>query len=325
MNLLLRFRLRKRAIVLMYHRVVPQRDVDRIYSHPGIVTESETFEKHLQALRRYFRVISVDEFGERMITGRPFDDRSCLITFDDGWQDNFTEAFPLLVRYALPAVIFLPVGFVGTGRRFWQETLSDLFFHALTLPKSDRKGMNELALSKLGLDLDGLVPDEIGKAQIQDAVTKGKALSDDELESLLEQASRAMDGTLNGRDHLDTFLTWEQVKTMAGSRIRFGSHTVNHKILTQIPLDQVQEEVGSSKIAIERELGHEINWFSYPNGNFNQQIEQFVQSTGYRLGFSTEAGLTSAADNCFNIKRVNIHETATSSIPLFLTRLVGIF
>lgn len=124
LHFLLWLRLRNRAIVLMYHRVVSKKNLDKIFSHPGIVVETETFEKHLRFLCRYFRVVSLDEFKERMITGQPFQDRICLITFDDGWQDNFNEAFPVLERYGLPAVIFLPVGFIGTRKRFWQESLT---------------------------------------------------------------------------------------------------------------------------------------------------------------------------------------------------------
>jgi peptidoglycan/xylan/chitin deacetylase (PgdA/CDA1 family) len=309
----------------MYHRVVPRRDLNRIYSHPGIVIETGTFESHLQTLRRYLRVISLDEFERRMIAGQPFRDRTCLITFDDGWQDNFTEAFPLLVRYGLPAAIFLPVGFVGTGRRFWQETLSDLLFHALTLPKSDRQGISELAVSKLGLDLDELIPDETGKARIQEKVSKAKALSEHELQSILDKVSAESDRNFDWGNHLDTFLTWEQVKTMAGSKIRFGSHTVNHMILTKVPLDLATEEVGSSMRAIEIELGQEVVAFSYPNGNYDAEIKEAVVTNGYQLAFTTQAGVVSAEDDRFTIRRVNIHEGAACSKPLFLARIVGIF
>ena len=323
LHLLLRIRLRHRAIVLMYHRVVSKEDLKRIHSQPGIVIETETFEKHLRILSRHFHVVSLDEFKERMITGQPFQDRTCLITFDDGWQDNFTEAFPLLVRYDLPAVIFLPVSFIGTGKRFWQESLTHSLLGVLERCNGKTHSVHGAILAKLGLDMGTFMPDETGITRIQEKVGQAKALSENELKNLLNELSETMDGQLSSNAHLDTFLTWEQVKTMAAGQIRFGSHTINHKILTRIPLDQAQEEVGSSKRAIQNELGHEILAFSYPNGNYNSEIKEMVISNGYQLGFSTEAGLVSSEDDRFTIKRVNIHQGATFSIPLFLAKIVG--
>ena len=131
LHLLLWIRLRNRAVVLMYHRVIDREDRDKAYSHPGIIVETSTFERHLRFLRTHFHVASLREFRDRMISGRPFAKRTCLITFDDGWQDNYTHAFPLLAKHELPATIFLTSGFVGTGRRFWQESLAHSLFVAL--------------------------------------------------------------------------------------------------------------------------------------------------------------------------------------------------
>ena len=172
--------------------------------------------------------------------------------------------------------------------------------------------------------MDALLPDEAGKTRIQEKVGQAKALSENELKGLLNEVSETMDGQLSSKEHIDTFLTWEQVKRMAAGQIRFGSHTINHKILTKIPLDQVQEEVESSRLAIENELGHEIFAFSYPNGNYNVEVKEMVVSNGYQLGFSTEAGLVSSEDDRFTIKRVNIHQGAAFNIPLFLAKIVGI-
>lgn len=325
LHFLLWLRLRNRAIVLMYHRVVSKKNLDKIFSHPGIVVETETFEKHLRFLCRYFRVVSLDEFKERMITGQPFQDRICLITFDDGWQDNFNEAFPVLERYGLPAVIFLPVGFIGTRKRFWQESLTHSLLRVLEQSNGKIDSVHGAIFARLGLDMDALMSDQEGKTRIQEKVGQAKVLSENEIKDLLNEMSETMDGQHSPKEHPDTFLTWEQVKRMAMGQIRFGSHTINHKILTKVPLDQAQKEVKDSKRAIQNELGDEILAFSYPNGNYNVEIKEMVISNGYQLGFSTEAGLVSSEDDRFTIKRVNIHQGAASSIPLFLARIIGMF
>ena len=325
LQLIFHLRLRNRAIVLMYHRVVSREDREFISSHPGIIVDTDAFEKHLGWLRKHFDVVSLSEFKERMISRRHFQEPTCLITFDDGWQDNFCQAFPLLERYGLPAVIFLPVGFIGTKKRFWQEYLTHSLFQALLSSDGEKHLGCEKIFEKLGLDRSLLTPDEVGKVKIQKSISQAKTFSDEELGNLISETHKVIDRQSKYKENFDTFLSWEQVKRMAGDRINFGSHTVNHKILTKIPFEQVQKEVRLSKLVLENQLGDETIAFSYPNGNYNAEVKKIVISNGYQLAFSTEPGLVSPEDDAFTIKRINVHQEGAPSIPLLLARILGIF
>jgi peptidoglycan/xylan/chitin deacetylase (PgdA/CDA1 family) len=94
--------------VLMYHHVCP---------HPGLVTVSpETFEEHVAYLaRRGYAALTADEFLEFLQGTRPLTGRSVLITFDDGYLDNYVYAYPILKRYGLKATIFAITGNIGEG------------------------------------------------------------------------------------------------------------------------------------------------------------------------------------------------------------------
>ena len=91
-----RVSLRRRAVVLTYHRVLPDDAVARTWSHPGIVVTRHTFDTHVRTLKRFFRVLSLDEFLDGLERADGFAGPSCLITFDDGWRDTYTEAWPVL-------------------------------------------------------------------------------------------------------------------------------------------------------------------------------------------------------------------------------------
>ena len=95
-------------------------------------------------------------------------------------------------------------------------------------------------------------------------------------------------------EHIDSFLTWDQVREMAAGGIDFGSHTVNHQLLTTIPSDKVQEEVRGSRRGIEKELGKEIVAFSYPNGDCDAESRRIVVDNGFDLAFGTEPGLVAS-------------------------------
>lgn len=94
--------------VLMYHHVCP---------HPGLVTVSPAvFDEHMAYLaRRKYRALAADEFLDFLLGKRALDGPSVLITFDDGYLDNYVYAWPILARHALKATIFAITGLVGDG------------------------------------------------------------------------------------------------------------------------------------------------------------------------------------------------------------------
>lgn len=100
---------RGRIIVLMYHRVSKSRNGD---AH--LCVSPANFEKHLKYLARHFNFISLDEFSNYMEKRAYPQKDSVLLTFDDGWEDNYTNAFALLRKYKAPALIFLATGFIGS-------------------------------------------------------------------------------------------------------------------------------------------------------------------------------------------------------------------
>ena len=94
--------------VLMYHHVSPQ---------PGLVTVSpETFEEHMAYLaRKKYHALAADEFLEFLQGRRALSGRHVLVTFDDGYLDNYVYAYPLLKRFGLKATIFAVTGLIGDG------------------------------------------------------------------------------------------------------------------------------------------------------------------------------------------------------------------
>jgi peptidoglycan/xylan/chitin deacetylase (PgdA/CDA1 family) len=118
--------MRQRAVVLAYHRVLPREAWQRSWSHRGIVVTPETFDRQMRFLRKHFQVLSAAEFLKLMAAGEAFPRAACLVTFDDGWIDTYTEALPVLRRHGIPALVFLPSAYIGTGALFWQERMGSI-------------------------------------------------------------------------------------------------------------------------------------------------------------------------------------------------------
>ncbi|MCD6505461.1 polysaccharide deacetylase family protein [Candidatus Poribacteria bacterium] len=108
-----------RLLVLVYHRICETEgfmwDDDLVSASP------QQFERQVRYIAERFTPITFEELG-RILDGRsPMPPRPVIVTFDDGYMDNYLQAFPILKRYGVPATFFIPVGFIGTRKVTWWD------------------------------------------------------------------------------------------------------------------------------------------------------------------------------------------------------------
>ncbi len=108
--------------------------------------------------------------------------------------------------------------------------------------------------------------------------------------------------------HLD----WSHIREMADHGICFGSHGVNHAFLTRRSDTAARYELEASKKCLEDRLGQPIQFFSYPYGDYNDRIVNFVQEAGYRAAFSLrpeflKAGYTNGRRAVYELPRIGIY------------------
>ena len=316
----LRWRLRRRALVLLYHRVLPATDSAQSFSSKAIIVSPATFERHLRFLQRNFSVLGPEEFRAWLLSGRDYPRPPCLITFDDGWKDNLTHAQPALQARNLPAIIFLPTDYIGTGKAFWQERLSRLLFRlgqqpALRAhPLVARRGLDDL-FTVTGSDLADRASDQ---------ARTFKNRSPQAAESLIAEVTTALADYSDSSTDIDTYLSWEDVHRMRADGIAFGSHTISHRILTQIDPAAVDAELSESKHVLEQRLNTSVHLLAYPNGNHNADTCERARRAGYVLAFTTVAGRVARGDDPMTLRRINIHDGAHRHVPLFCASILGV-
>jgi peptidoglycan/xylan/chitin deacetylase (PgdA/CDA1 family) len=323
LHLILRWRLQHRGVVLLYHRVLSEAELAATFSSEAIIVSPATFERHLQFLRRHFTIVGLEEFREWLLNRRRFALPPCLITFDDGWKDNLTHACPVLKAQGLPAVIFLPTAYIGTGEPFWQERLSRLLY---------RLGQNPILRKHPVVARHAL--DDLFATQQSDLADRACTLArsfknrnPQEVDTIVAEVAAVLAplATADDRADVDTFLSWKDVQNLRPDGITFGSHTVTHRILTQIDSATVAEELAESKRTLEQRLGAPVRVLAYPNGNHDAGICQQAREAGYDLAFTTIPGLVSPGDDTMRLRRLNIHDGAHRHLPLFFTAVLGMF
>ena len=324
------FRHQGRVIVLTYHRVVPQKVVNREHIQPGMYVLEESFAAHIAYLRERFIILSLDELLDLWRTNQFKSDRSyCVITFDDGWRDNYEFAFPILRRYAVPATIFLATDFIGTTRWFWPDRMMLVLerARAQTSGPTIRNEVSAMLADAVGVrqsaDEGSFLSLKSDRPIDSDTIIElCKEVEVDEIETLIGRLGRVLGVDLPSERVL---LDWTEVREMAAQGVSFGSHSCSHRILTNIPLSEVSRELIESRNAMLQQGVTPSSAFCYPNGNFNPGIQKLVRESGYRAAVGCEIGLEGdRPDDPYALKRVSLHEDSSSSDPLLALALSGI-
>lgn len=310
-----RFILSDRAAILMYHRVLSTAENGTNFIPPGMYVSPASFEKQISFLRDRFEVVFLDELVEKILNKENIA-RHCAITFDDGWRDNYTAAFPILEKYRIPITIFLATGFVGTNKMFWPEEICNCFQN------------NKICLSALNNGPPALIRllKEVGEYRqgkqekfLNRIIEILKGYSPGQREEILEYLRSTHNAAVIPREMLSWY---EARKMLASGLVRFGAHTVNHEILNQVSLQKARGEISQSRQEIERRLGSKVRLFAYPNGNHNKCIQMILDECGFEAAVTTCKGLQDCGMPLMEIPRVAIHEDISNTIPMFRSRIL---
>ncbi|MCX7590714.1 MAG: polysaccharide deacetylase family protein [Kiritimatiellae bacterium] len=266
---------RRRVCGVRYHGVAKD-DWSWAEGNSLQVRESE-FRKQMLYLKRHFEVVPLESvLSPRLTDRRP----RAVITFDDGYANNFTVAFPILRDLMLPATVFLTTAFLDRDWIFWYDRL----FFALRDKVPFREYLEALDRFK------NLHPHRV----------------DEEVDNYLSNRG------FNVRNVPDEFvnayrtLRYDEVWEMGRSGlITFGSHTHRHELLTRMTLDEVEETLRCSWAVLEQIPG-KIPFFCYPNGWYEPGHVNLVRSVGFRGAVTTRDGLWQIGECEYEIPRVGV-------------------
>lgn len=258
----------------------------------------------LAVLGRYYRFLSLDEAVDILAGRKPPVDYGLVLTFDDGYRNNVTEAVPVLKAHGASATLFVATGFVETGRAYWIDRLDYALQHAPDSARDLQSG--ELRFDLRGRDRAGLVAGyrdlrlEVKKA-CPDDETMLRVL--DELATQLESAAGTTIADVIFDDPYVSIASWAELARAAEEGMTIGSHTRDHTRLAAIPRDEVDEQLTESRRELGERLGRECRYFAYPNGSLDDYVMERVAAAGYAAALSTRAGLNRIGENLYALRR----------------------
>lgn len=274
--------------ILNFHRIIDAEQSNLIYD----ITNCE-FERILAYVQVFYNILPMGEAISKLLYGTlPFN--SVVITFDDGYQNNYSLALPILKRKKVNATFYIASGFLDGGW-MWNDGIIE------AISKTEKKSLN---LSMIGCDCKSIINNDKATMELIDSVLeKIKYFKPEKriniAKMILDEASvPEPDGLM---------MTSDQVKELSKQGMEIGGHTVNHPILTSIDHNSACKEILENKLFLEELIGKQIHSFAYPNGkygkDFNDEHMKIVNSCGYTSAVATDWGRATAKSDMFRLPR----------------------
>ncbi len=268
-------------LVLNYHRIG---NASQTPFDGGLFSATaEQFEQQLAFYRRHFDVLSIDDLAT---AGRNPAGRYLLITFDDGYRDNYDLAFPLLRAARIPALFFLASGFLDAPRVPWWDEIAWMFGQT----RVTRLDWREHFEQRLEWSAESTILPRIRVLRRYWSLPGSQTV-----EFLDTLGQRLETGRVPAELARTLFIDWEMARTMQAAGIQFGAHTVNHPILGRLTRAEQFFEVAHSKQRLDAELNQQTSAFSYPVGKqdmFNADTRDALREAGLTWGFSHYGGMS---------------------------------
>lgn len=286
------------CIQLLYHQIV-SRNAMFLDKGPVVHHRLEDFEQEIRFLRDTYRIIGMDEFADTINSGKSDSRSSVVITFDDGYLDNYTLAFPILQKYQVPAIVYVATGLIGTNGMTWPDQIE----YALLKTQKTAFRLGSL-WGEEQLSIQTTAQKELINGRIAQAL---KEVPDAERKSTLQELFAVL-GVDPSAASERKMLNWDEIREMAAHGIEFGAHSHTHPILSRVPLEEAKGDILLSKTILEEQLGRPVRHFAYPNGraeDFSEELRSYCREIGFDTVSTVLYGVNHAgATDLYAVKRI---------------------
>ncbi|PSF11234.1 polysaccharide deacetylase family protein [Marinobacter shengliensis] len=261
----------KNPRILMYHRF--SRDAERGH------LDAAMFEWQVQYIAKNYKPVTVSELAEDLYLKQCTPRNRIAITIDDGYEDFYEIAWPILKKYGVPATFYVTTGFVSGDLWLWPDQLRYLLEHS---PCST--GQFSFSITQINTP----IPDEQFEAEywrINHLMLQ--ADNAEKIRCLNEMAAAWIIDLPKIPPKRYRAVSWNQLEEMQAEGLEVGGHTITHPSLARVSMEEARNEIFGCAEKLRQKLGDSIRSFCYPNGT----ADDFV---GSQVKFIKEAGFSCA-------------------------------
>jgi len=285
--------LQEHALLLGYHRIARE-DWDPHH----LCVSPDNFVEQMHVLQSVANPISLTDLVVLLAEGAPLRGR-VVVTIDDGYEDTYSTATPILRRFRVPATVFVITGSIGL--EFWWDRLTGWCREAKDFDRP-------LHISLDGQELDWRPRGSDEKEKRQDFAQRAgdflRALAPADREEAMCILSAWFDSSVNSTTPVRGMTATEISALAADGLIEIGSHTKSHALLADLSVEEQRQEITCSKASLEEITGQPVMSFSYPHGSYSNKTPRIVRESGFACACTSAEGAAVKASDPFVLPRV---------------------
>ena len=287
--------------ILAYHRVMDIDEMTYNYDEELISASCSDFDWQMDYLNKNYNPISMQGVINCVIGNEEFPKKPIVVTFDDGFVDNYENAFPILKKYNVPATFFVSTGYINSNNIYWFDMIAYIIKARL---------IDVIPIPNMNGDLKIPTDRDSRKRMLKEVLSYLKNVNDVEREFIIGEFRAGVSNKDIQKHFQSQSMTWEQLKEMSKNNMDIQSHTVSHPILSQLSKDKIEAELINSKNEIENKIGTACNVLAYPSGKpstFNSDVINIAQNSGYKMATAYVNGDNYIKNmNHFSLNRIAI-------------------
>ena len=276
------------------------------------------FRKQLEFFSKNFKVVRMEDVIAAISVGKKLPKNALLLTFDDGYIDHYTYAFPLLEEFGFQGSFFIP------GKTFTTHQLLDVNKIHYILASANIYNLVEDVLELMnhyrGREFDYASNDELiniyavaNRFDCKETIFVKRILQTVLPEKLRNKISsdlfKKYVGVSEERLAYELYMTEEQIRTMKRHGMFIGLHGYDHYWLGNLPEEKMREDIDKAIESLNEFINPNSWVMNYPYGSYNQSVLDYIKSKGAVLGLTTEVGVADLlSDNALKLSRLDCND-----------------
>lgn len=287
--------------IFLFHGVVRESSYD-VRNYTGKHMARDRFYRIVEGLKHAGSALSMDDVVEHCGSGKPFPPRAFAVTFDDGFENNFSIAAPILKEFSIPATFYVTTGFVEHNAMSWIDRIE----YCLEVVAS---GVLQLSWDECPHSF-ATADEKIRVLQlIRDRVKTDPKIDPDEVVEMV-CAQCGVAEVRHSAEPIDQKMSWEQVARLAdGDLLTIGGHSHTHKTLSFLSAEELESEIAASIDLIHKNLGLRLRHYSYPEGLehcYSDQVIEVLREKGVVCCPTAVDGINGSPSDLFRLRRIMI-------------------
>ena len=295
--------IKKNLIILCYHGVIDDKKKNGIENYSGKHILKKEFTKQLKFLKKKnCEFLSLDKVVENIKKKITFKKNSFCITFDDGFENNFTIAAPILKKLNIPAIFFLCPKNIDKQQMFWVDKIEA----CINLTSKKKIKIKSLNNNNYNIETDKKKIEIIKK--IKNFCKNNKNHFKNNLISELIKETKIKPSFKSGNTY--KVAKWISIrKTLKSKLFTIGGHSLEHDIFTMVSKKNIKKNISETIKILSKKTNQKIKYFSYPEGqkkHYNNYVIKILKKNKIVCCPSAINGKNSHLENLFHLKRTMV-------------------